>query len=68
MANLAHLLRVEVLDLLLILEKLLHSPHLLHHSAELLELVKQGVHLQIKCQPNLIYSNMIALLELKSWK
>ena len=38
-ANLAHLLWVEVLDLLLILEKLLHAPHLLHHPTELLELV-----------------------------
>ena len=46
-ANLAHLLRIEVLDLLLILEKLLNAPHLLYHPTELLELVEQGMHLEI---------------------
>ena len=46
-ANLAHLLWIEVLHLLLILEKLLHAAHLLHNSTELLELVKQRMHLQV---------------------
>ena len=50
-ANLAHLLRIEVLDLLLILEKLLHASHLFHHPAEFLELVEQGMYLKIKTKP-----------------
>merc|ERR1712210_362874 len=47
LVHLAHLLRIEVLDLLLILEKLLHAPHLLHHPTELLKLVEQGMHLHL---------------------